>query len=718
MIFKPGIFSPDSIIHFLHFLHPTLINSPPMHKTGYVIVNPDTPTCETYIINSCLFDSGAQSDNYISQSYVDSYIDIFKEFIIDHKSTVRLGDSTTTVDITQIITLHVSFLDNSAITHYADLNFSIMHMKNLDMIIGITSIVFSLYDLFIDMLKTARNNLIKCMPNPCPLTTNHGGLSYIYTDISSTDFDQELLLLKDPYRELQLSLIDDFPDPPTPYQISNNHVDTSSAIPDHNDYIGCVPSLFTPSQDPCPEEDDTPDPCSFTQPLNFLGVPRQTILDTYYALLLTNINPEFVRNQPQVLDFMKGPIALAVFCPEKWSGLKDVPPLQLEFGDQLPKRLRTAVRTVRPVLLETAHKEFLRLSKYMYVPSNSPITSPLVIAPKPNTLESVRFCGDYTFINLFILFMQNYIPNVLHELTKAAMGNFFLDFDMKNAFHQIPLAEQTSNNLSVLTPWGNMRPVFMPEGISPASGILNSIMSEIFKSETDHTIVIFDNFLVTSQSYRDCFEKLVKFVTICAQRNVILGMSKTKIGFDNATFFGYLIKDNTYSMTDARKKSVTSLAMPTTLKQVQSFLGATIFFSNNLPGYAEYAAPLNEMTQKDFSFDKTTWKRDYELSFNTFKEALLNSIAVTFPNYALTFILRTDASKDAWGAVLIQVTPTGLYQCIGLASAKWSKSAFRWDIGKKEACAMYMGVRALEYTLRGKFFIHETDNKNMLFFKV
>ncbi len=30
---------------------------------------------------------------------------------------------------------------------------------------------------------------------------------------------------------------------------------------------------------------------------------------------------------------------------------------------------------------------------------------------------------------------------------------------------------------------------------------------------------------------------------------------------------------------------------------------------------------------------------------------------------------------------------------------------------------MYMGVRNLEYTLRGKFFIHETDNKNMLFFK-
>jgi hypothetical protein len=83
-------------------------------------------------------------------------------------------------------------------------------------------------------------------------------------------------------------------------------------------------------------------------------------------------------------------------------------------------------------------------------------------------------------------------------------------------------------------------------------------------------------------------------------------MAKSKIGYPEVTFFGYLVKDNSYSMTESRKHAVTSLAMPTNLKKVQSFLGATIFFANNLPGYAEYAAPLNEMTTKDFSFDKST----------------------------------------------------------------------------------------------------------------
>ena len=74
------------------------------------------------------------------------------------------------------------------------------------------------------------------------------------------------------------------------------------------------------------------------------------------------------------------------------------------------------------------------------------LPSHLLLSLPPNLTHLTIHCGDYTFINLFILFMQkNYIPNVLHEF------NFFLDFDMKNAFHQILLAEHTSNNLSVLT---------------------------------------------------------------------------------------------------------------------------------------------------------------------------------------------------------------------------------------------------------------------------
>jgi hypothetical protein len=110
---------------------------PPMHKSGYVIIDSNP-----IIIPTTLFDSGAQSDNYISKSYVDSNIDNFKHLILEHNSSVRLGDSQTIVNITHIITLPVSFLDNNSTTHHATLNLSIMPMTHIEMIIGITSILF------------------------------------------------------------------------------------------------------------------------------------------------------------------------------------------------------------------------------------------------------------------------------------------------------------------------------------------------------------------------------------------------------------------------------------------------------------------------------------------------------------------------------------------------------------------------------------------------
>jgi hypothetical protein len=212
------------------------------------------------------------------------------------------------------------------------------------------------------------------------------------------------------------------------YQVSYDHVDTSNAIPDHPDYIGCEPTWLSPDEEPCLEEDDVPEPCSFTLPLNFLGIPRQEVLDTYFALLLTNINPDLVHHCPQVMIFMRGPIALAVFCPETWSGIRGILPLRLEISPELPRRLKTAVRSVRPILLEPAYTKHLRLRTYMYVTSVSNITSPLVIAPKPNFPQGCRFCGDYTVVNTFMLFRTAYIPIVLQELKKHILpwANFTL----------------------------------------------------------------------------------------------------------------------------------------------------------------------------------------------------------------------------------------------------------------------------------------------------
>jgi hypothetical protein len=201
----------------------------------------------------------------------------------------------------------------------------------------------------------------------------------------------------------------------------------------------------------------------------------------------------------------------------------------------------------------------------------------------------------------------------------------------------------------------------------------------------------------------------------CHERHVVLKFSKSWLGFDTVTFFGYLVRHGTFEMSDDRKLAISSIPMPSNLKLMQRFLGAALFFQRFLPNYSEITAPFHDMTTTKFNWNPLTWTIDYNALFLQFKKQLMTSVALHFPNYSLSWILRTDSSSIACAAVLLQVTATGDHQPLAFLSKKFSDSALNWDIHKKEAYAIFYGVHKLEFLLRPKQFILETDHSNLLY---
>jgi Reverse transcriptase (RNA-dependent DNA polymerase) len=256
-----------------------------------------------------------------------------------------------------------------------------------------------------------------------------------------------------------------------------------------------------------------------------------------------------------------------------------------------------------------------------------------VIAPKA-TAPYIRFCGDYRIINDFIDIPQQPIPIVKHELVKAAGFKYFVDLDMANSFHQIPLSEEFSNLLSVQTPWGLYRPKFLPEGVGPASGLLQHIVRELFEDFKDWTIVIFDNFLVLADSYMDAYDKLQRVVLRCCDKGLVLKLKKSWFGVQSVTFFGYEVTDGKWRLSQSRKDGIQAMSMPRNTKQMQSFLGAALFFHHHIPSYTDWAAKLYDTTKAGFDWqDKSTWKEDYEQLFEDFKQAIGAATELYFPDY-------------------------------------------------------------------------------------
>jgi hypothetical protein len=86
---------------------------------------------------------------------------------------------------------------------------------------------------------------------------------------------------------------------------------------------------------------------------------------------------------------------------------------------------------------------------------------------------------------------------------------------------------------------GLYRPLFMTEGVSPASGVLMTVMREIFIDFNEWMIVIHDNLLVCAHDYDDAYRKLQLVIDRAYERNVVLKMAKSWLGVKKVRFFGY-----------------------------------------------------------------------------------------------------------------------------------------------------------------------------------
>eukprot|EP01034_Spumella_vulgaris_P022119 gene22119-28222_t len=324
-----------------------------------------------------------------------------------------------------------------------------------------------------------------------------------------------------------------------------------------------------------PEDLETDLPVNFGDALHFMEMSVPEAQAEYKSQYAEHINGDFLAACPHLLELMdtKGE---SVFVPQNWTGINGIGELELTWkGD--PGRMKPRPRPVNAKLMAPCIKEINRLLKYHLRDSDSEVASSLVVAPKA-TSPFIRFCGNYVEINKWI------------------------EIDMVNAFHQFKLAELTSKRLSIVTPWGQYRPLFMPEGVGPASGILQATVASIFKDFEDWSIVLFDNFLILADSYEDAYQKLERVLDRCIERNIFLKFSKSWLGVPEVTFFGYVCRHGSYQLSQQRIESVLAIAFPQNTKQLQSFMGTALFFKPFIPHYSTLAAPLNDMGHKDFNW--------------------------------------------------------------------------------------------------------------------
>jgi hypothetical protein len=181
-------------------------------------------------------------------------------------------------------------------------------------------------------------------------------------------------------------------------------------------------------------------------------------------------------------------------------------------------------------------------------------------------------------------------------------------------------------------------------------------------------------------------------------------------------FFGYLCSKDKWKLDEDKIKALSEVKLPNNLKEMRSFLGTGVFFQKFVPNYAALAAPLFDTTKKDFDWNLID-NQCYHNAFNNLKAAMIDSFTLFFPDYSLDWILRTDASDLAYGAILFQVKLIDdgqkELQPIAVLSSKFTQSALNWETIKKECYAIFYALKKWTFYLVGKSFVIETDHNNL-----
>jgi len=114
--------------------------------------------------------------------------------------------------------------------------------------------------------------------------------------------------------------------------------------------------------------------------------------------------------------------------------------------------------------------------------------------------------------------------------------------------------------------------------------------------------------------------------------------------------------------------------------QLKLYLGLSGYYRRFIPNFSKIAKPLTALLKKNTPFE---WNQRAEDAFVTLKDLLTNGPLLQYPDFTRQFVLTTDASNEALGAILSQ-GPIGQDLPISYASRALTNPEKNYSTTKKE----------------------------------
>ena len=174
-------------------------------------------------------------------------------------------------------------------------------------------------------------------------------------------------------------------------------------------------------------------------------------------------------------------------------------------------------------------------------------------------------------------------------------------------------------------------------------------------------------------------------------------------------YLGHVLNKTGIRPNPKKLEAVRDWERPKTVTQVRSFTAFCNYYRKFVKIFAEVAKPLYRLNSKGVKF---TWEKEHQEAFQLLKTRLLQALILAFPIFRHPFVIGTDASETALGAVLSQVI-FGEERPIAFESRVLSETEVNYATTKEEALGIVQAMQWFHPYIYGSQCIVRTDHAGL-----
>jgi hypothetical protein len=153
----------------------------------------------------------------------------------------------------------------------------------------------------------------------------------------------------------------------------------------------------------------------------------------------------------------------------------------------------------------------------------------------------------------------------------------------------------------------------MSFGLTNAPAYFIYMMNKVFMEYLNKFVVVFiDDILVYSGNEEEHEEHLRLALQKLWENRLYAKLSKCEFWMKQVAFLGHVISKGGISVDPSKVQDVLSWNAPTSVDDIQSFLGLARYYRRFIKGFSKISKPMIELLEKDKKFE---WTSTCEASF-------------------------------------------------------------------------------------------------------